>query len=66
MHRYIPLSYSMGTWPLEAGDQLLCELWECDGGCAPALPATLPSAAAGDDLIGSGTLLMADFRVRCH
>lgn len=59
--RYVPLQYKMGNWSLEAGDALVCELWECDGGCDPARPLARPNATAGDDLIGTGTLLFSSF-----
>lgn len=41
----------------------MCELWECDGGCDPAVPAALPNATAGDDLLGSALLGMAAYQV---
>jgi hypothetical protein len=49
------------------GDSLVCQLWECDGGvggCDPAQPAALPSAAAGDDLLGQATLQLSVYQVR--
>ena len=62
--RYVPLQYDLGAWPLEAGDALVCQIWECDGGegCDPAKPTVLP--AASDDFIGAATLAMSDYRVR--
>lgn len=63
---YYPLAYNMsGIWKEEWGSRLTCEVWECDGGvggCNPDNPASLPSAAAGDDYIGSAELNFSDFK----
>lgn len=58
------MSTLIGSWPLQAGDNLVCELWECDGGvggCDPAKPSLLPNATAGDDRLGELTLGMDDY-----
>lgn len=61
---YYPLDHALGSWKYEYGDNLVCELWECDGapdGCDPARPNALPNPKAGDDLLGRGSLNMAEF-----
>ncbi|KFM28482.1 hypothetical protein F751_5709 [Auxenochlorella protothecoides] len=64
LNTYFPMSTLIGSWPLQAGDNLVCELWECDGGvggCDPAKPSLLPNATAGDDRLGELTLGMDDY-----
>ena len=64
-HRYYPLTTDMGTWPLQAGDELICELWECDGaetGCDPSRPTAVPDANAGDDYLGLLRLPMSAYK----
>ena len=61
---YYPLKHNLGAWKYEYGDQLTCELWECDGapdGCSPKRPTALPNPKAGDDLLGRATLDMSNF-----
>ena len=105
---YIPTNYTLGTWALEAGNTLTCELWECDGGpgvwrgggglaggwrlvwgtpavwaptrrltllpasplphplaggCSPTTPTMLPNASAGDDILGTATVVMGAYRL---
>lgn len=63
---YFPLNYTLGVWKYEMGDNLVCELWECDGnpqgGCSPEKPSILPNASAGDELLGRATLSMGAFQ----
>ncbi|KAK2077631.1 hypothetical protein QBZ16_004477 [Prototheca wickerhamii] len=62
---YYPLTTDMGTWPLQAGDELICELWECDGaetGCDPSRPTAVPDANAGDDYLGLLRLPMSAYK----
>lgn len=63
--RYYPLTSQIGTWPLQAGDTLVCELWECDGGkggCSPSNPSVPPNSEAGDDHLGSLDLNMSSYK----
>lgn len=61
---HLPLSYSLGDWPAEAGDALLCGLYECDGapGCDPRQPTLRPNTTGGqDELLGTGLLRFSSF-----
>lgn len=63
---YYPLDHKLGEWKYEYGDELVCQLWECDGasdGCDPARPNILPNQKAGDDLIGQATLSMGSYQI---
>ena len=63
---YYPLNYTLGNWKYDMGDNLICELWECDGnpkgGCTPEKPDILPNAKAGDELLGRATLSIGSFQ----
>lgn len=63
---YYPLDHKLGEWKYEYGDELICQLWECDGaanGCDPNQPNALPNAKAGDDLLAQATLSMGSYQI---
>lgn len=63
---YYPLDHQLGEWKYEYGDEIICQLWECDGasdGCDPARPSILPNPKAGDDLLGQATLSMGSYQI---
>lgn len=63
---YYPLDHKLGEWKYEYGDEIICQLWECDGasdGCDPERPNILPNAKSGDDLLGQATLSMGSYQI---
>ncbi|GMH39399.1 hypothetical protein BSKO_07297 [Bryopsis sp. KO-2023] len=57
------ITIPMGTWTVQMGSELQCQLWECDGfrGCS-YFTRGLPDAEVGDDLLGNTNIDIDDFK----